>query len=306
MHFFAFSSDRRSARSVAACRDCMDARRASSRRSELHKRPRISRFLILLSFRQQHDRVAVEKLWICAIVKQSLYALEASGAGGDIQWSIPLRCPRVRARTAVEQALPPFPQMRTPPPHAAASGRWLLLIDIRTMADQQPHDLRVLRNHGKMQGRASHGIAEVRVGAAIQQQSHCRLIAIHRGQCNLPRQYTLSPANLFLIDPDGKLLAKNADVPGMFGVLQKLIPEHQTANVQVDHQPPGQEGQWTTQGGDDNVARQTAFSLVDGQIHGEGAPLECLHDGRLPDHSDSLRQCFFFAMGTLEADSKWI
>lgn len=116
----------------------------------------------------------------------------------------------------------------------------------------------------------------------------------------LSREYTLSPANLFLIDPDGKLVAKNTDVPGMFGVLQKLLPAGQSANVQVDRQPPGHEGQWTIDGSDDNVARNAVFSLVDGQIHTESASLDRLHDGALPDNSDEPNRCFFFAMGTLE------
>lgn len=120
----------------------------------------------------------------------------------------------------------------------------------------------------------------------------------------LPRQYTLSPANLFLIDPDGKLVAKNTDVPGMFGVLQKLLAAGQTSNVQVDRQEPGHEAQWTTQGSDENVARQAVFSLVDGQIHTESASLDCLHDGQLPGNSDAPGQCLFFAMGTLEGRFK--
>lgn len=120
----------------------------------------------------------------------------------------------------------------------------------------------------------------------------------------LARQYTLSPANLFLIGPDGNLVAKNADVPGMFGVLQKLLAAGQTANVQVDRQAPAHEGQWTTDDSDDNVARNAVFSLVDGQIHTESASLDRLHDGALPDNSDEPNQCFFFAMGTLEGRFK--
>lgn len=120
----------------------------------------------------------------------------------------------------------------------------------------------------------------------------------------VPREYTLSPANLFLIDPDGKLLAKNTDVPGMFGVLQKVLSSGQSSVVHVEHQAPGHEETWTTIPAADNLARHATFSLVDGQRHDSAGALDCLHDGKLPFNSDSPGQCFFFAMGTLEGRFK--
>lgn len=116
----------------------------------------------------------------------------------------------------------------------------------------------------------------------------------------LPREYTLSPAQLFLIGPDGRLLAKNTDVPGMFGVLQRVLPAHSTANIQFDHQLPGREGPWNTDPGEDNVARQASFSLVDGLVYSSAGSIDCLKDGVLPSNSDAPGQCFFFDMGTLE------
>jgi RNA polymerase sigma factor (sigma-70 family) len=120
----------------------------------------------------------------------------------------------------------------------------------------------------------------------------------------LPRVYTLSPAMLFLLDPDGRLVAKNTDVPGVFGVLERLLPARQGPNIQVDRQPPGKEGQWTVTSGADNVARHAAFSLVDGQLYNGSGPLDRLHDGALPGNADAPGQCLFFAMGTLEGRFK--
>lgn len=119
----------------------------------------------------------------------------------------------------------------------------------------------------------------------------------------LPREYTLSPSNLFLIDPDGKLLAKNTDAPGMFGVLQKVLPGDQSPIVHVEHQAPGHEETWTTSAAD-NLARHATFSLVDGQAYNSAGSLDCLRDGKLPSNSDAPGQCFFFAMGTLEGRFK--
>lgn len=121
----------------------------------------------------------------------------------------------------------------------------------------------------------------------------------------LPRVYTLSPAPWFLIDPEGRLVAKNTDVPGLFGVLERLLPGQQSTGVKVDRQPPGKEVGWTTTPGGDNLARHATFSLVDGQPYTSGGgPLDCLHDGLLPRNADAPGQCFFFAMGTLEGRFK--
>lgn len=120
----------------------------------------------------------------------------------------------------------------------------------------------------------------------------------------LSRVYTLSPANLFLIGPEGRLVAKNTDVPGMFSVLQGALSAPQMPGVSVDRQLPGEEGAWETISGPDNVARHAVFSLVDGQIHSQSQRLDCLHDGVLPQNADAPAQCFFFEMGTMEGRFK--
>jgi hypothetical protein len=121
----------------------------------------------------------------------------------------------------------------------------------------------------------------------------------------LPRVYTLSPAPWFLIDPEGRLVAKNTDVPGLFGALERLLPAPQGAGVKVDRQPPGKEAAWTLTPGGDNLARHATFSLVDGQPYtGGGGRIDCLHDGVLPRNADAPGQCFYFAMGTLEGRFK--
>ena len=120
----------------------------------------------------------------------------------------------------------------------------------------------------------------------------------------LARQYTLSPALMFLIGPDGRLVAKNTDAPGMFGVLQQLLRKTPAQNVHIDRQLPGQEHPWGTTSSSDNVARNATFTLVDGQPHSQAAPLDILHDGVLPGNQDSPGQNFFFAMGTIEGRFK--
>ncbi len=141
--------------------------------------------------------------------------------------------------------------------------------------------------------------------AVLDEHVHWPQILLHGWDDHrLPREYTLSPAMLFLIGPDGRLVAKNTDVPGIFSVLQRVLSAPQMPGISVDRQLPGEEGQWDTASGEDNVARHAEFSLVDGQIHGQSRPLDCLHDGVLPGNADAPGSCFFFAMGTLEGRFK--
>jgi RNA polymerase sigma factor (sigma-70 family) len=120
----------------------------------------------------------------------------------------------------------------------------------------------------------------------------------------LPRPYTLSPSHLFLIDPDGHLVAKNTDVPGMFGVLAKLIPTSPPANVSIDRQNADDPSPWHQVAETDNLARGAAFSFVDSEANDGSAGLNALHDGVLPAAADAPRQNFYFRMGTLEGRFK--
>lgn len=120
----------------------------------------------------------------------------------------------------------------------------------------------------------------------------------------LPRQYTLSPALLFLIGPDGRLVAKNTDAPGMFGFLLQVLRKTPASNVHIDRQLPGAEKAWDTALSSENIARNAIFTLVDGQPHSESSSMQCLHDGHLATNQDAPSQSFFFAMGTLEGRFK--
>lgn len=118
---------------------------------------------------------------------------------------------------------------------------------------------------------------------------------------NLPREYTFSPALMFLIDPNGKLAAKNMDPPGVFSVLRASLGGGGSPSVRVEHQPLGQENsspRFLMQS--DNAARGAIFSLVDGRPQSGSGMLDCLHDGQLPPNNDAPGKNFFFAMGTLE------
>jgi RNA polymerase sigma factor (sigma-70 family) len=115
----------------------------------------------------------------------------------------------------------------------------------------------------------------------------------------LPREYLHSPAGLFLIDAQGKLLAKNADVPAMFTVLQQVLVPNSSANIRFDHFTNDKD-HWIPESSPDNVARDARITLVDGIVYPKGGAPRRLQDGRLPDNSDAPTQCFFFDMGTLE------
>jgi hypothetical protein len=120
----------------------------------------------------------------------------------------------------------------------------------------------------------------------------------------LPRPYTYSPALLFLIDPEGHLVAKNTDVPGMYGVLQKLIYANASPRVAVERQKADDPRPWHEIVDKENVARSAAFSLVDGDMQDGSGGLNCLHDGVLPATADAPAQSLYFSMGTLEGRFK--
>jgi RNA polymerase sigma factor (sigma-70 family) len=120
----------------------------------------------------------------------------------------------------------------------------------------------------------------------------------------LPRQYTYSPALLFLIDPDGHLLSKNIDVATAMGILQRELAPRMAENVHVEHQLPGQEQTWGVTAADENLARKASFSIVDGNNHNLSGALDLLHDAMLPNSADAPSQNFFFSEGTLEGRFK--
>jgi len=146
--------------------------------------------------------------------------------------------------------------------------------------------------------------AAVRKCVAEQQLNWPQILLHGWSDPRLPRPYTYSPALLFLIDPEGHLVAKNTDVPGMYGVLQKLIYATPSARVAVERQKADDPRPWHEIVDKENVARSAAFSLVDGDMQDGSGGLNCLHDGVLPATADAPAQSFYFSMGTLEGRFK--
>ena len=124
---------------------------------------------------------------------------------------------------------------------------------------------------------------------------------------NIPAEYTVSPSTLFIINADGKLLAKNLDAAQAFARLDATCGAPARARdttITVDCLPPGPD---QPAGGFTKIPKPGdagfllgKFEVIDGEPWNTSGPLTCLGDGRIPDSDDAPEQNVFFAPGTLE------
>jgi len=127
----------------------------------------------------------------------------------------------------------------------------------------------------------------------------------------LPAQYMNSGSSFYLIDPEGKLLARDMGAFALYDVIDKALgkPMPHGAAVQVDHVPRGSVDAQTPYGlvpapNQENAARRGSVSLVDGVRSNSSGPPGRVLDGRMPDNEDSPSQCLEFGESTLEGRFK--
>ncbi|HEX4793903.1 MAG TPA: hypothetical protein VH370_08935, partial [Humisphaera sp.] len=125
----------------------------------------------------------------------------------------------------------------------------------------------------------------------------------------VPLIYLHTPTHLFLIGPDGRLLAKNLTARTAMDAMM-LSPRDSSSAVRVEHHAPGKTSldfKLTTipspQTSDD-LSRGATFSLVDGQLAQSSGGLRVLNDGRLPSGADSPGDSVHFSFGSLEGRFK--
>jgi RNA polymerase sigma factor (sigma-70 family) len=122
----------------------------------------------------------------------------------------------------------------------------------------------------------------------------------------IPAEYSASGCMLFLIGPDGKLLAKNLSALEAYTKLEQSIKTTAVADMPVhtEHRPLGNLGTIPARvvansSTRTNVALHADFDVVDGTPAADGGKLQCLHDGKMPDGDDVPKKNFYFETSTL-------
>jgi RNA polymerase sigma factor (sigma-70 family) len=189
-------------------------------------------------------------------------------------------------------------------------GKYVLL-HVWSLGDrvsvQEIDDLKAVLDHycdgGQLVilGANREGSAEVLRTALVKKGAHWpQVVAAH-----IPEEYKASPACLFLIGPDGKLLAKNMDVGDAYARIERLFSvQAPDPRVQTEWLPAGDH---RTAGGFKTVPRASregaaaaTFRVVDGRLMNVSGPLTFLGDGRLADSDDAPDRSIFFEAGTFE------
>jgi hypothetical protein len=133
----------------------------------------------------------------------------------------------------------------------------------------------------------------------------------------IPEDYISAGEMIFLIDPQGKLVAKNLNAPTAFMRVDEVLSATTAASaslgsdgaqVAIGHLQPG-----TPEGArfanvpsvsDHDAATNGTFSVVDGRGTEPSNSVDRLRDGREASGDDAPSQNFFFETGTLEGRLK--
>ena len=120
----------------------------------------------------------------------------------------------------------------------------------------------------------------------------------------IPDEYNAAPSRIFLIDPDGKLLAKNIEASQLYSQLDSLLTATTSsdARVRVEKIAPARNGVIGTFRSIPKPHRTEAatFRIVDGRLMKGSGALTCLTDGLMPNSDDAPTQNVYFDPGTLE------
>lgn len=122
----------------------------------------------------------------------------------------------------------------------------------------------------------------------------------------LPDPYKDSGSSLYLIDPQGNLLAKDLDDVTAYGTIEQLLGRTTLSpRVLVERELPNSVNAQTPYHAVpaptwENAAYGSSVTIVDGKRDGNSGPLQRIVDGRTPASPDAPGQSFFFDMGSLE------
>ncbi len=123
---------------------------------------------------------------------------------------------------------------------------------------------------------------------------------------SIPEPYRSSGEMMFVIDPQGALLAKDLAPQRAWYVLDQALSrggvEDSVASIDVRHLAPGDDPRSVLASAGTNAAAHGTFAIVDG-IPAKSPP-SVLVSGQLPDNDDAPTQNFCFEAGTLEGRLK--
>lgn len=123
---------------------------------------------------------------------------------------------------------------------------------------------------------------------------------------NVPDPYRSSGEMMFVLDPQGAVLAKDLTPPRAWYVLDQTLSarkaENEFAKVSVRHLDAGQDPRPLLPPPGDNAAAHATFTVVDGIA--AKTPPAVLVSGALPASDDAPAQNFCFESGTLEGRLK--
>jgi peroxiredoxin len=123
----------------------------------------------------------------------------------------------------------------------------------------------------------------------------------------LPEEYRNSGSSLYLLDPQGNVLAKDLDEITAYEAVEQVLGNRKATDavVRVEREPGASADAQTAYRdvpapGPDTVSASALVTIVDGAPDGNSGQPHRLIDGRMPSVPDSPSQSFFFNTGTLE------
>jgi RNA polymerase sigma factor (sigma-70 family) len=119
----------------------------------------------------------------------------------------------------------------------------------------------------------------------------------------IPEGYSSSSMRIFLVDPDGKLVAKNLDGGQAYARLDQLLRGKQSggAPTRIERLAIGRPtGEFQNLPKPIQSKMPVRWRLVDGKPMESSGPISCLSDGIIPHSDDAPDKNFFLEAGSLE------